>query len=136
MKTLKIVYWVLLALFTAMILTSIWNYIFHFEETLVQFQILGYPSHLIHPLVVAQFLGLVIMLSNKGKWLIEWAYAGFFMNMVFAIIAHYVTAEGNGAAAVLGLLLLFTIYILNKRLKYMREVEIKEPVSATVLASS
>lgn len=135
MKTMKIFYWVFMALFSAMILVSIWNYIFHLEETMAEFKMLGYPSHLIHPLVVAQFLGLIILVSNKGKWLIEWAYAGFFMNMIFAVIAHYVTAKGNGAAAVVGLLLLGTVYILNKKLKYLRETE-SELENPTILSNS
>lgn len=131
MKTVKIGYWLFLILFCLMVLTSIWNYLFQFEETLAEFQMLGYPSHLIHPLIVAQALGLIILVSNKGKWLVEWAYAGFFMNMVFAIIAHYFTAQGNGAAAVVGLILLWTTYVLNKRRAYKRELETGLPYSAT-----
>lgn len=132
MKTVKIFYWVFLTLFCAMILTSIWNYLFFFKETLAEFQMLGYPSHLIHLLVVVQTLGLIILVSNRGKWLVEWAYAGFFMNMVFAIIAHYVTAQGNGAAAVVGLILLWTAYVLNKKLAYGRDLEMKSHTSASL----
>lgn len=104
-----------------MIIFSIWNYLFQYEATLEQFKVLGYPEHLIHPLITAQTLGLIIIISNRGKWLIEWAYAGFFMNLLFAIIAHYVTQKGNGAYAVLCLIFLIVTYVMNKQRKYQRE---------------
>lgn len=135
MKTTKVFHWLFLTLFCIMILTSVWNYIFDFKETLAEFRMLGYPSHLIHPLVVAQVLGLMILISNRGKWLVEWAYAGFFMNMVFAIIAHYVTAQGNGAAAVVGLILLWTAYVLHKKLKYRYYLQDRAHTSASFFGS-
>ncbi|MEX0274575.1 MAG: DoxX family protein [Flavobacteriaceae bacterium] len=119
----KIAYWTFLGLFSLMILGSVWNYMFNFEATLNEFAKLGYPTHLVHPLVVCQIIGLVVLISNKGKWLIEWTYAGFFFNLAFAVMAHYMTKEGNGAAAVIGLIILFATYILNKELKYDREQE-------------
>lgn len=131
MKTVKIFYRLFLFLFCMMILASVWNYIFNFKETLAEFQMLGYPSHLIYPLVVVQILGLIILVSNRGKWLVEWAYAGFFMNMVFAIIAHYFTAQGNGATAVVGLILLWTAYVLNKKLRFWQDSEIRSHTSAS-----
>jgi len=126
MKNIKIYYRIFLSVFTAIILFSVYNYIFNFEATLTDLQILRYPSHLIHPLVIAQVLGLIIIITNKIKWLVEWAYAGFFFNLVFAIIAHMATAHGNGAAAAICLLLLCTTYILGRRLNNTSDIELQE----------
>ncbi len=117
MNTKRIAYLIFLSLFTLIIAFSIYNYIFNFEETLEQFNILGYPEHLIHTLVIFQILGLIIILTNKGGKLIDAAYTGFSFNLVLAIIAHYQTSKGNGAIAVISLILLFIIYYLNNILK-------------------
>ncbi len=122
MDNKNLVYKIVLALFSFLILGFVWNYLFNYEEALVEFSKLGYPEHLIHSLTVAQILGLAVIVFNKGKWLIEWAYAGFFLNFVFAIIAHYVAKEGNGAAAVICLLVLWVTYVLNKKRKYDKEL--------------
>ncbi|MEL6483600.1 MAG: hypothetical protein AAFP96_01990, partial [Bacteroidota bacterium] len=63
----------------------------------------------------AQFIGLGMIWYNRSKRLLEWAYAGFILNLVFAIIAHYVSKYGNGAPAVICLVLLFSTYFLDKR---------------------
>ncbi|PCJ92813.1 MAG: hypothetical protein COA50_14860 [Flavobacteriaceae bacterium] len=121
MDSKKIAYYIILGLFSTVIFISIWNYLFNYEATVAQLEILGYPGHLIHPLALAQIVGIVIIITNKGGWIINWAYAGFFYNLVFAIIAHHSTNHGNGAAAVICLILLFTSYVLNKQLKNERE---------------
>ena len=123
MKQKYITYLVFLGLFSTMIITSLYNHVFNYDFMVQEYAKLGYPEHLIKPLAVLQFFGLLIILTNKGKWLVEWAYGAFFLNMAFAIIAHYVAKEGNGAAAVICLLLLWTTYSLHKSRK---EAEVKE----------
>lgn len=125
MNTKKITYYISLGLFTIIILFSVWNYLFNFSDTLSQMEMLGYPEHLIHPLAIAQTLGIIILVLNKGGWLINWVYAGFFYNLIFAIIAHYATHEGNGAPAVICLILLCVSYVLNKQLKNQSEIKEK-----------
>ncbi len=135
MKTKTTLYWVFLGLFSCLILGSVYNYVFHYETALATFENLGYPAHLLHPLIVAQILGIIILIANKGKFLIDWAYAGFFFNLMFAVIAHYMTAKGNGAGAVIGIILLSVTYALNKERKYEREAVEKMKNTSTMVTS-
>lgn len=130
MKTFRLAYWIFLGLFSVMMLGSLYNYLFEFDATLIEFQKLGYPDYLIHPLIIAQGIGIAVLISNQSKWMVEWAYAGFFMNLVFAIMAHYMSKHGNGAAAVVCLILLWTVYVL-KRLNEMIEIEEAEAEALT-----
>ncbi|MGW9685563.1 DoxX family protein [Flagellimonas sp. 2504JD1-5] len=116
MKRQYLAYYIFLGLFSSMILASLYKHLFFYETMVQEYAQLGYPEHLIKPLAIAQFFGLILIIYNKSKRLLEWAYGGFILNLVFAIIAHYVSKYGNGAPAVICLALLFTTYFLgNKR---------------------
>ncbi|MGX1930764.1 DoxX family protein [Flagellimonas sp. 2504JD4-2] len=116
MKRQYTTYYIFLGLFSLMILASLYKHLFYYEVMVQEYAKLGYPEHLVKPLAIAQFLGLSIIIYNKSKRLLEWAYGGFILNLVFAIIAHYVSKYGNGAPAVVCLAILFTTYFLsNKR---------------------
>ncbi len=116
MKRRYTTYYIFLGLFSLLILASIYKHLFYYEAMVYEYAKLGYPSHLVKPLAIAQLLGLSLIIYNKSKRLLEWAYGGFILNLVFAIIAHYVSKYGNGAPAVVCLALLFTTYFLsNKR---------------------
>jgi len=120
-KTLKVVYLIFMSIFSIIIIYSLCKYIFDFETVAQEFNSLGYPEHLIPLLTLGQALGLFILVRNKGHWLPEWAYTGFFINFICAIVAHYMSKAGNGASAVLCLILLGSIYMLNKKIKATEE---------------
>lgn len=116
MKKQYTTYYIFLGLFSMMILASLYKHLFYYETMVQEYAKLGYPEHLVQPLAIAQLIGLFLIIYNKSKRLLEWAYGGFILNLVFAIIAHYVSKYGNGAPAVVCLALLFTTYFLgNKR---------------------
>ncbi|SNZ01913.1 DoxX family protein [Flagellimonas pacifica] len=123
MKKQYTTYYIFLGLFSLMILTSLYKHLFDYETMVQEYAKLGYPEHLIKPLAIAQFIGLCTIYYNKSKRLLEWAYAGFILNLVFAIIAHYVSKYGNGAPAVVCLALLFTTYFLGKKRNASKEKE-------------
>ncbi|RKR15282.1 DoxX-like protein [Maribacter vaceletii] len=132
MNTTKTYYRIAITLFSIAILYAVANSFINYDAIALKFQKLGYPTYLISVIGGAQLLGLTIILLNKGKWLIEWAYAGFFMNFLFGIIAHLLAKDGNGAAAVVCLVLVWTTYIQNKKMKYHKETTTtknKEPKS-------
>ena len=121
MNNAKLNYRISISLFAIAIIAILINYYLNYDAVVVTFTQLGYPSYLIHVLGVAQTIGLIILLFNKGKWILEWAYAAFFMNFTFGIIAHLVSKDGNGATAVICLILVWVTYIQNKKLKYYKE---------------
>lgn len=116
-------YYVFLGLFSLMILASLYKHLFDYETMVLEYAKLGYPEHLVKPLAIAQFIGLCMIIYNKSKRLLEWAYAGFIINLVLAIIAHYVSKYGNGAPAVICLALLFSTYFLGKKRRTAEEKE-------------
>lgn len=121
MNNVKLYYNIAITLFTIAIIGIVGNSYINYDSIVLKFEHLGYPTYLIQVLGVAQILGLLILVSNKGKWLLEWAYAGFFMNFTFGIIAHLLSKDGNGATAVICLVLIWVTYIQNKKLKYYKE---------------
>ena len=56
------------------------------------------------------FIGLALIILNKDNLLVEWVYAGFFMNFILGCIAHLATNSGNGASAVVCLVVLFVAW--------------------------
>jgi hypothetical protein len=123
METKRVSYLIFLGLFSIIMMSSIYNTLFNYSEVINEFAKLGYPDHLALPLAIIQTIGLLVIMTNKGGWLINWAYAGFFMNLSLAVTAHIMTWQGNGAIAVLGLVLLWSTYVLNKQLKHAKDLE-------------
>lgn len=79
MKTNKIIFYVTTGLLTVLMLFSANMYFFNHEGVSQMFAKFGYPSYIIYPYGIAKILGLVALWFFRGKWLNEWAYAGFFL---------------------------------------------------------
>ena len=124
MKAITTTYYIMLGLFTLAISFSVYRYVFQYEESILQFNQLGYPEHLVGLIALFQVLGLLIIIRNKGKYLTEWAYTGFFLNFICAFFAHFFSKHGNGGAAIFGIILLAAMYMLNKR----RKIEFSESI--------
>ncbi|TNE51056.1 MAG: DoxX family protein [Deltaproteobacteria bacterium] len=78
---------------------------------------LGYPTYIIYPLAVVKILGLIAIWTKKSQRLKEWAYAGFFFDLVLAISAHIAVQDGEFAPAVVALVLLLTSYFSEQYLE-------------------
>ncbi|WP_298478490.1 DoxX family protein [uncultured Maribacter sp.] len=117
MKTQKIAYWIATGLLTVLMLFSASMYFFQHEMIEGAFTSFGYPTYIIYPLAVAKLLGLVVILSNKGGVLKEWAYAGFFFDFVLAFFAHYMISDGQQTLAFIGLVVLLASYFLGKKVR-------------------
>lgn len=115
MKTNKIVYWISTGLLCLLMLASAGMYIFNHPAVIVIFKTLGYPSYIVYPLAVAKILGVIAILSKRSKWLIEWAYAGFFFDFLLAISAHLNAGDGEFPLPVIALILLLVSYFSDKK---------------------
>jgi hypothetical protein len=58
---------------------------------------LGFPSYFRVELSCAKFLGILMLLAPVAPRLKEWAYAGFAINIVSAVIAHVAVGDGPDA---------------------------------------
>ena len=103
-KRTQIIYWVSTGLLCLLMFGSAMMYFFFIDPTV--FVDLGYPTYLIYPLAIAKLLGITAILTRKSELLKEWAYAGFFFDMVLAFAAHIAVQDGEWAPAALGLVFL------------------------------
>lgn len=58
---------------------------------------LGFPGYFRVELAWAKFIGLAVLLAPVPARLKEWAYAGFAINLVSALIAHFAVGDGPEA---------------------------------------
>lgn len=98
MKT-KIIYWSTTSLFSLMMLFSAYKY-FTAPEMEAAFQYLGFPSYFRVELAVAKVLGAIaLLIPSIPIGFRQFAYAGFFINLVSASIAH--SSKGDPVQLVL-----------------------------------
>ncbi len=111
----QIIYWISTGLFSLMILSGAAFYFLSFETVSESFTKLGFPTYLIIPLGITKVLGVTAIISKKSELLKEWAYSGFFFNLMLAVSAHLAINDGEAFGAILVLLLLITSYYFEKR---------------------
>ena len=116
MKTVRIVYWISTGLLTLLMIFSAQMYFFNYEAVSGAFTNLGFPTWMIYPLATLKILGLVAIWSKISGFLKEWAYAGFFFDVVMAFFAHTMAQDGGGTAAIAGILFVITSYITDGKL--------------------
>ena len=115
MKAYRIGYYIVLGLFTALILFSVFNYFFNGPLVKESFVALGFPSYLVYPLAIAKVLGLIAIWTKQSLVLKEWAYAGFVFDILLAISAHLNAHDGQVGGAVMALIFILTAYFVEKK---------------------
>jgi len=113
---MKIIYWIATIALCAIMLYSAQMYFFKTEMVRGFFESFNYPSYIVIPLATAKVLGIIAILTNKIKWIKEWAYAGFFFDLVLASMAHYNAGHPVGLS-VYAIIILAISYALNKKVR-------------------
>lgn len=113
----KTAYWLTTAILCGLMLFSAQMYFRNTEMVQGIFETYGYPRYIVIPLAILKVLGVGMILWRRCKSLTEWAYAGFFFDLVLATSAHYFAGEGWLGLSFLGLVVLFPSYILGKYLR-------------------
>lgn len=93
-----------------LMLFSAGMYFAKYDIITVAFAALGYPIYLIYPLAIAKILGVIAIGTGLSKMLKEWAYIGFFFDLVLALTAHLVAADGGYILASAGLVFFSASY--------------------------
>ncbi|MFT5846214.1 DoxX family protein [Psychroserpens sp.] len=114
MKINKIIYWIATILLSLIFLYSAQMYLFKTEMVEGFFEALNFPTYIIIPLAVVKILGVIMILWRKSNWLTEWAYAGFFFDLVLATAAHQDAGHGFGLSLI-GIPILLISYFFRKR---------------------
>lgn len=111
MKKTNILYWVFTGLFAAvMTFTSIPNIILT-EESVTVIAGLGYPVYIIPFLGIAKVLGAIALVVPGAPTIKEWAYAGFFFDLVGATYSSVMVHDLEPAMA--GMLVFFGLHALS-----------------------
>ena len=118
MKVQRIIYWIATILFCAMLLYSAWMYFFKTEMVRGFFEMLGYPTYVVIPLAILKVCGVLMLFWRGIPWLTEWAYAGFFFDVVMAAAAHHY-ADQDITQALVTLVLLLVSYFFGKEVRPM-----------------
>lgn len=116
MKKFKIIYWISTGLLTLLMSFSAGMYVFNNTEVSITFEALGFPTYIIYPLAFAKILGLLAIWFGKSNVLKEWAYAGFFFNIILAFFGHYMIGDGEFGGALMAFVFLITSYYSWKKM--------------------
>ena len=95
-KTRTLVYWALTALFCLQMLFTAYAQL-RLPQVAEAFTHLRFPGYFRVELTWAKFLGVLLLLAPVAPRLKEWAYAGFAINLVSALIAHLAVGDGPQA---------------------------------------
>ncbi|PCE66612.1 DoxX family protein [Sediminicola luteus] len=117
MKKNKIVFWVSTSIVGGMMAFSGFNY-FSSPDMMAAFTHLGFPDYFRMELGVAKILGgFALLLPLVPKNIKEWAYAGFGITLISAIIAHMAMGDpiSMAVAPAVFLGLLAVSYIFYKK---------------------
>lgn len=118
MRRDKIIYWIFTALFGLSMLSGAALYFFDYTHAQAEFTGLDFPIYIIYPLAIAKILGVIGILQNKSETLKEWAYAGFFFNLLLAFSAHLVANDGEAFGPVLVMGFMFVSYFFDEKIKH------------------
>ncbi|ARV09783.1 hypothetical protein BTO05_09050 [Winogradskyella sp. PC-19] len=117
MLTKKIIYWVSTAVLCGIMLYSAQMYFRNTEMVKGFFESFNYPTYFVIPLAVLKVFGVIMILWRKSQWLTEWAYAGFFFDLVLAYMAHHFANDGQELFALIALVAIFPSYFLGKYIR-------------------
>lgn len=119
MKRLNITYWIITALFSAfMIFSSIGGITLHEDAVAMLHVHLGYPLYFIQLISYAKVLGGVVVLLPMVPALVkEWAYFGFFIDLVAGMISFIAVGDPvrGWAPMMIFIALLIVAYVLHRK---------------------
>jgi hypothetical protein len=114
---MKYAYWVITALFCGLLTFSAGTYVVNYADVSSEFVKLGFPTWVIYPLVAFKIAGIIAILWRKNRSLVEWAYAGFSLNILLALFAHLTISDGDQWGAIVALVLVLASYFLGKKVR-------------------
>jgi hypothetical protein len=111
-----IIYRIVTGLFSLLITAGAVTYFVSYEMVSEMFTSLGVAKEIIYPLAVAKILGVLALWVIKNKVIKTLAYAGFALDLIFAIIAHLIAADGGFFGPIVPLILVTVSYIFYRKI--------------------
>lgn len=116
MQAKKIAYWLSTVLLCFVFLYSAFMYFSNTEMVQGFFESFNYPTYIVIPLAIVKIIGVIIVVWRPNTWLTEWAYAGFFFDLVLATAAHHFADHSLGLSF-FAIPFLFISYFLGKYIR-------------------
>ena len=124
-KTIKIIYWVVIILFSLFMLYSGVSEVMQIEQGKELMKHLGYPIYVNTIIGVAKILGALAILQWKFRILKEWAYAGFTIDFIGAGASFYFAGDGIliALSPLIFLAVMLMSYFLWKKVEQMQKTD-------------
>jgi uncharacterized membrane protein YphA (DoxX/SURF4 family) len=116
MKTLKIVYRISTAVVALMMIYAAWSYLTN-NEIKQAFIHLGFPGYFRIELAIAKIIGAITLLIPFKTRIKDWAYAGFAIVFISALIAHLSSGD---PASVYIMPVIFLFILLVSYISYLK----------------
>lgn len=108
--SIKLKYWLTIGLLSFMMTASAISYLLEYPQMVEAFKHFGYPDYFRVFLGIAKIIGVVIILIPKSPMILkEWAYAGFAITLVSAIVSHL--SVGDSLDKLIGPLIALSLLI-------------------------
>lgn len=117
MKALQVIYWIATAILSLLFLYSGLMYLTDTAVIEGNYQDFEYPSYLVIPTALARIIAIGFILFRKPKWVMEWAYAGLFFDMVLASVAHHQADDPDVTLPLMGIVILLISYFFGKTVR-------------------
>ncbi len=117
MSVPKTIYWIATALLSVLFLYSAFTYLTDTAVIEGTYQDYQYPAYLVIPMAIAKISAIVFIILRKPKWVMEWAYAGLFFDLVLACLAHFRIGDPGMTLPLLGILVLLISYFFGKTVR-------------------
>ncbi len=118
MKAQRIIYWIATGLFCALMLYSASMYFMNTGMIESFFEEFSHPTYIVIPLAILKICGVLMLLWRGIPWLTEWAYAGFFFDIVLAAAAHHYAGD-DITQTLIALILVVVSYFFGKEVRPM-----------------
>jgi len=110
MKLKSTLYWGATLLLSFMMLGSAGMYFFNYPAVKLEFTGLGFPTYIVYYIACAKILAVLVILNNRMKKLVEWAYAGLFFEFILATLAHVYHRDAEHIVPIVAILFLLISY--------------------------
>lgn len=109
MKARIVTYWVVTGFISALMLFNAAAYLVSEPHAVTGFRSLGYPDYFRFFLGGAKVLGTIVLLAPGLKLVKEWAYAGFGITFLAALVSHAACGQHKEVIAPVVAFVLLTV---------------------------
>jgi len=123
MKKTSLIFWIITGLFSAFMLMSAVTELINGHEAKEFIEKLGYPAYFNPFIGIMKVLGIIAILAPGYPRIKEWAYAGFFFDLIGA--TYSLSAVGGFSMGVLFMVLPLTFLFISYVYSHKRIAESK-----------